>query len=150
MRRNRFCALRCSGGRSVSATAAATAKLPPPVYSPQPKLARGSGATYWVTSPTQSAAIAVRLRHLLCSRRSPEHLNCYVSTAYNLQLSGCSGAAVSSTDEAGNIRSYCPDGLGRLVGVTEPNANVTTVRLRHAGQPDKRQHGEPHASSTAR
>jgi YD repeat-containing protein len=48
------------------------------------------------------------------------------SAAYNLQWSGCSGAAASFTDEANNTRDYRPDGLGRLIGVTEPNGNLTT------------------------
>jgi hypothetical protein len=32
----------------------------------------------WATSPTPYAAIALTLRHLLCFRGGPEHLNCYI------------------------------------------------------------------------
>jgi transposase len=69
MQQNGSCARLCSGARSVSATAAATAKSPPPAYSPSHKLARRSSATYWATSLTQYAAIAVTLPHLLWSSK---------------------------------------------------------------------------------
>ena len=53
------------------------AKSPRPAYSLSRRPARGSSGTYWATSLTQYAAIAVRLRHLPCSRSGTDHLNCY-------------------------------------------------------------------------
>jgi hypothetical protein len=66
------------------------------------------------------------------------------SAAYNLQWPGCSGAAASYTDEANNTRDYCPDGLGRLAGVTEPNGNLTAYGYDMLEQPHQREHGKPH------
>ena len=40
---------------------------------------------------------------------------------YDQTASGCAGPATKVTDEAGNTRINCPDGLGRLVSVTEPD-----------------------------
>src|SRR6266545_159246 len=72
------CALRSSGVRSVSETAAAMVKSPLPAYSLSPKLASGSSATYWATSQTLYDATAAGLPRPLCSRSSPDHLNCYI------------------------------------------------------------------------
>jgi YD repeat-containing protein len=44
-----------------------------------------------------------------------------VTFAYDLTLSGCTGPATGSTDEAGNTKYTCSDGLNRLTSVTEPN-----------------------------
>ena len=40
---------------------------------------------------------------------------------YDQTASGCAGPATTVTDEAGNTHINCPDGLGRLVSVTEPD-----------------------------
>jgi RHS repeat-associated protein len=40
---------------------------------------------------------------------------------YDLTLSGCTGPAAGATDEAGNTKYTCSDGLGRLISVTEPD-----------------------------
>ncbi len=42
--------------------------------------------------------------------------------AYDQSLSFCAGPATNTTDEAGNTHSNCPDGLGRLISVAEPDA----------------------------
>ena len=70
-------ARQCSGARSVSAIAAATGKLPLPVYLRSRRPANGSSATYWAIWQTQSAATAAKLPQLHCSLCSPNHLNCY-------------------------------------------------------------------------
>ncbi len=44
------------------------------------------------------------------------------TVAYDQTLSGCTGPATKSTDEAGNVKYTCSDGLDRLISVTEPNA----------------------------
>jgi hypothetical protein len=41
---------------------------------------------------------------------------------YDQSGSGCAGPTTNVTDEAGNTHINCPDGLGNLVSVTEPNA----------------------------
>src|SRR5713226_10568128 len=68
-------ARRCNGAKSVSATAVATANSRPPAYLLSRRLAKSSSATFWLTSLTLYAAIAVRLPHLLCFRSGPDDLN---------------------------------------------------------------------------
>src|SRR5712691_1479595 len=68
-------ARRCNGAKSVSATAVATANSRPPACLLSRRLAKSSSATFWLTSLTLYAAIAVRLPHLLCFRSGPDDLN---------------------------------------------------------------------------
>jgi len=44
-----------------------------------------------------------------------------VTFVYDLTRSGCTGPAASATDEAGNTKYTCSDGLNRLTSVTEPD-----------------------------
>src|ERR1035437_7398242 len=52
-------------------------KSPLPAYSLSPKPASASSATYWATSQTLYDATAAESPRPLCSRSSPDHLNCY-------------------------------------------------------------------------
>ncbi len=50
----------------------------------------------------------------------------FTSTTYDVTAAGCSGVATQFMDEAGNTHTNCPDGLGRLVAVTEPSGTITS------------------------
>jgi RHS repeat-associated protein len=47
------------------------------------------------------------------------------SMLYDQTTANCSGPTTQVTDEANHTHTYCPDGLGRLLAVTEPNGTVT-------------------------
>ncbi|HEV8414604.1 MAG TPA: RHS repeat-associated core domain-containing protein [Bryobacteraceae bacterium] len=56
---------------------------------------------------------------------STDSLTGTVTTTYDVATSGCAGPTVNVTDEANNTHINCPDGLGRLAAVTEPDGTQT-------------------------